>query len=115
MDQLVPAGNATWFWFVGITGIISAVRPFLRISDRVKTYTKLWTGYSDLVLSYEHAVREIQAQQDLTPAVEKELEQAGQRVRTLASDEDPRPKRRLMDRCEREVLKELPQASFWTP
>ena len=60
-------------------------------------------------------MREIRANQNVTAVVEKELEQAAQRVRTLAPDEDPRPKQRLLDRCEREVLKELPQASFWTP
>jgi hypothetical protein len=105
-----------WAVIAAAGGILAIVKPFLQLPGKVERYSKTRTGYSDLYFDLLRLAKNVSAVRDITEAEwNDKYVGASTRFQKLAVDDDPVPKRKLLDKCLEEARREIEEENFWLP
>lgn len=111
-----PSGRVVWSTLGVIAAVVASLQPFLRLPAKIRKYEGLVTGYRVLEYDLQALRTEIEQRRKYEGAHQKELKQAIMKERELVSREPlESPNRRLLARCEDEVLREMPSEAFFVP
>lgn len=106
-------GKVVWKIFGSIAAILSVYRAISKPSEKVRELERRVTGYSTLDFDLENISRKIGEKKDYSLALQKQFEAVLRRKRELVLGySDSEPNDRLRAKCEKQVMKELPESSF---
>ena len=108
-------GTIVWEILFSTAAIIAVIKPFLRISDVIERYGKLFIGYSSNVYTIKKIVSEVTRSKEFTDDLNFAYRNILDSFRNLAPDDDPKPKARLIQKYFNEVNNEVPPESLWMP
>jgi hypothetical protein len=116
-----------WFWdtelgknvwqYLGVVAALAAVlKPLLSLPKKMKGYESLVSGYKML----EHDLHEIQIsiteKKKYDKTAQTDFKKALKRKGVLVGKEtDAKENKKLKQRCEKEIISELPSSSFYIP
>ncbi|MGH8491442.1 MAG: hypothetical protein ACREXS_21930 [Gammaproteobacteria bacterium] len=110
-----PVGKTSWALFAGLVALMSILKPILQVPKAIERYSKLHTGYCDLVYDFRELVDDIQSYGGITQTMRDSLAKAKGRYRDLAPQDDPKPSAKLLRKCQAEVKKKVPSFEEWCP
>jgi len=109
-------GRTAWQYLGVIAAIAAVVKPLLRLTKRIKDLESVISGYRTLEYDLREITTLIEQKQKYDASLQSEFRKALQREKILAGKTpETREKRRVKDRCQAEVLRELPHESFFIP
>lgn len=109
------AGQDVWAALSAVAAILAVIKPLLQLPAQTERYTRLFAGHSAAFYSLQALVQEIDRERDYTKAVHVTYLSILGRTKDLSPDDDPSPKKRLVERCFREVKHEIPVSGLWWP
>ena len=108
--------NSVGSQFWKTAGVLSIVRPILKLTDQIQAKEKLLTSYSVLDHDLHFICMEIKHRQKYDNQLHKDFVEAMDRkvelVKAIAQSE---VKESLRRKCEEQVMKELPTSFFFIP
>jgi hypothetical protein len=104
-----------WGGITLISALLAVMKPFLQLNKKVEHYSRLFTGHLDNYLSLGAIVTKLRRRQELTSEMLQQFEIAEQRFIELSREDDPRPIASILQKCDEQVRKELPDENFWYP
>lgn len=110
-----PAGNVVRTSIAGLVVLLAILKPFLPFSEKIEKYSKLFIGYSDLYYDLKEIVDSMKTKESITKKVSDALSKAQKRYKDLALQDDPKPSKRLLRKCQNEVNRRFPASDFWYP
>jgi hypothetical protein len=110
-----PAGKTSWAVFAGVVAVLAIIKPILQLSKEIERYSKLFVGYSDLFYDYRYLVDAIKVKGGITKELRELTPKAENRYKELALQDDPKPSKRLLLSCQREVQKKAAPFRDWCP
>jgi hypothetical protein len=93
--------------------ILATAKPFLQFSKAIERYTKLHTGHLYNSLALSQLVANIRREQALTKEIAGQSDLALQQQIEFSRDDDPVVNRKLQERCEARVRRQVPESSLW--
>lgn len=110
------AGAETWKFLTAVTAILAVAQPFLRFTDKIRSYEEVLTGYRTLEHDLLALKIDIKQQGAYTEAHKEKLSEALDRKGALVA-KTPKPKasKRLAKKCRVEIDAELPASQFFIP
>jgi hypothetical protein len=105
-----------WVSGSAIAAVIALLKPVLRLTDRLKTFQDLYTGYTDLEFDCETIASKVKQDGKFTPSHHRWFLAAKAKERNLATRAPAERNRRVLARrLQQEVLRELPRERFYIP
>ncbi len=108
-------GGYIWAFITGIATILATLKPILQLPKQIERYSKLQVGYADLYYDLKRAVEAVAIEQALSGPTQEAIAQAKDRYKHLSLEDDPKPRRGLVQKCEEEVRKEVPVEDLPAP
>lgn len=108
-------GSTFWAVISGLAAILAVVKPILNITGKIERYTKLFVGHGDVFFDLERIVKDVERLRDYTREMDESFENAVNRLRELAPEDDASPSAKILDLCFREVNREVPAERLWIP
>jgi hypothetical protein len=109
-------GLALWQIIAGCTAIIGLVKPFFRLTHRIKMYEQTLSGYRALEHDIYDVILQIMNDDGYSPAVKKMFEAARKKLKNLVtSSPEQKVDQKLVEKLTNEVIAELPTKSFYFP
>lgn len=108
-------GKEIWAVLLGLATVVAVIKPFLKHSESIERYGKLFMCHLMLCEELKGLAQEIRADQFFSPSTEKAIAVARGRATQLSLDGDTDAPRRLRQRLQNEVNQELPKEAFWVP
>lgn len=109
------AGGTAWTILAGTAALLAVVKPVLQLTKQVERYTRLFTGYGDAFFDLDLLVSEVQSSEDYPPEIDGRLRDIQQRLKELATEDDPIPSKELEAKLRGEVQRIRPKETFWWP
>ena len=107
------AGSQVWKVLLGISAIIAIAKPLLNLTKRIRAYEELLSGYRLLYHDLNELKIDINQAQAYTKAHRQKFLKINEKQRTLASKSPERVENlKVLQKCQNEVLDELPVSSF---
>jgi hypothetical protein len=110
-----PHGKVVWGVLTIVSTFLAIAKPILQLNKKVEVFSKLFTGYSDLYVTLLVLVSRIKRRRELSDEMIKMFEAAELRFLELSKEDDPKPKMRLLRRCEADIRKRHPPEEAWYP
>jgi hypothetical protein len=109
-------GKVIWQYMGVLAAIAAVVKPLLGLTKRIKDYENILSGYRMLDFDLMDIKRSIERKRKFDAALQTEFDKAIQRERQLiGKNPENLEKKRVLLRCQNEVLQELPPESFFIP
>lgn len=108
-------GKVFWAGFSGVVTLLAIIKPFLKLPDQIEKYSTLHTGYRALYLNLQSIVSKIRRKSRLTPDVQELFDAAQDQYRALALSAVVNINEKVLERCQQQVLREVPVESLWYP
>ena len=111
-----PIGSYIWKIFLVIAAIVSLVKPFFKLTDKIKNIQECLSGYRVLTFDLKEMINDMIEKQKYDQEIKNRYKEATKRVRELIlkSPED-KPCRKLIRRYTNEVNTELENFNFYIP
>ncbi len=110
-----PYGRVAFGVIVTAAAVLGAVKPAMKLPDKIARYGKLWAGYNAAYTALERATRDMRAHGAIRPEVRESASAAIDGYLVLASEEDPDPDVKLLKTCDDAVRIEIPKDRLWWP
>jgi hypothetical protein len=109
-------GSVIWPIVGGIAVILSIIRPFLKLSDKIKKIDTVLTQYRLFKHEYEILRIEISEQKKYTESIKENFHILLEKEKELLiNDPENKKHKKLINKCQAAVLKEYPADSFFIP
>ncbi len=109
------SGEFIWKCLAVVFAVVAVLKPILNLSNDVEKYARLFTVYTELFYDLKGLAWDIQTNKDFTEQSSDFHKQLRSRYNALAGDDDPVPKRKLIEKYGIEVEGEIPAESLWVP
>jgi hypothetical protein len=110
------AGSYLWAIGAGLAAVISALKPLLKLNDRIKSYTELYNAYTDLEFDCKIIAIKVKNNAQYSQADKQAVLDAQQKARELAKKTPPKRFAETYRRAiQTEVNHELPPERFYIP
>jgi len=110
------AGSFIWAGVLLLASTLAFLQPFLKLSDKIKTYDSILTGYLTLDYDLQELRVKINNSQAYNSSHKKLFEAAQKRKKKVGIREQGiKLNKPLRDQCTKEVDKELPAKNFYIP
>ncbi len=111
-----PGGHTVWGVLTTITAVIAVVKPFLKLSDRMKVYENLCGQYRRLVGDLMHLKRDIATRQCYDDAAKARFEPLSKEIAEASDSEYVESlDKKLRSELQEEVNRLFPALSFYVP
>jgi hypothetical protein len=107
-----PIGKTAWPIFAGVVALMSIIKPFLKLPEKIEDFSKLHTGYKELFYDLDKQRREIEDYRGLTKESLAASADAQERYKKLALT-DEKPNEKLLNTCFEEVKKKTQKFESW--
>lgn len=109
-------GKMVWLFFGAITAVLSAIKPILGLTKRIKAFEGILSGYRLL----EHEIRtlmiSIEQKRKYDSVLQTEFKRIHEREKPLISQNiEAYPVERVRKQCQERVESELPPNIFFIP
>ena len=104
-----------WVGLNSVAVVLAIAKSFLTLPKKIERYSKLFTGYGDVLFDLERIVRDVKINGGLVPDYNERYQDALNRVQKLVVDDDPKPNKKLVDRCFDTINARYPADSLWLP
>ena len=109
------SGKIAWGVLSAISIVLAICKPFLKLSDRVSAYSKLYGEYATGDARAKAIVDDMQVDHSVMPARMKEFDAIRKRVGELAGLGDTAPDRMAVKRIQGEVNRQIDINKLWLP
>lgn len=110
------SGLDLWKFVSAIAAIAGFIKPFLKLSQKIKFYEQTLSGYRALEYDLYDIILRIKEEESYTSASKKMFEVAMKKKKILATNPPENiPKKKLIELFESEVIKEIPRESLYIP
>lgn len=111
-----PIGNLIWKCFGVLAAFIAGIKPFLKITEKIKSVEETLIGYRTLDHDLQNITIKIRQKACFDKDLQKEFQRALERKRAISTKEPELQEMiQLKEKCEEETLKELPHSNFFIP
>ena len=108
-------GNLTFSVLLGIAALVSALRPILRIADKLDRYSKLHYGYLEIYYRIEALVSEMRTSGHVTAEQIAQATELSERFRALELEGDAYQQTKKLLRYQDEIELSIPAERLWLP
>lgn len=108
-------GGVVWAVITGIATVGAVTKPALQVSKQIENYTTMFVGLADLLHDMDSIRIDINTKRTFDDEMANKYTHSLNRLREFAPYEEPKPKKKILDRCYYEVEKEIPRIRFWFP
>ncbi len=108
-------GNLTFSVLLGIAALVSALRPILRIADKLDRYSKLHYGYLEIYYRIEALVSEMRTSGHVTAEQIAKATELSERFRALELEGDAYQQTKKLLRYQDEIELSIPAERLWLP
>jgi len=110
------SGSEFWGYILAFASLLSFLQPFLKLTDKIKRYDSLITGYLVLDYDVQKLIGKIVNAQKYTTTHQKAFELALERKKHVGVKEQGISiDEKLREKCTEEVKLELPAENFFIP
>jgi hypothetical protein len=111
-----PTGQVIWGIFMAATAVLAIAKPFLKLTEKIRRMEKVLAGY-DSIGSEAYSLRiQISHGKSYTAPMQKQFfELVKRRAGLMVQRPEIREHRRIIERCEEQVLREFPAEKFFVP
>jgi len=113
--KLTSVGGTAWGVLSGVAALAGLLKPILNLSKEIERYSKLHLGYCSLYYDLDLIIFELQLSHTLSAPNWKAFLQHRKRNNDLGLQDELHPNEKLLNRCQDEVLKEIPAGMLWLP
>lgn len=111
-----PIGSIVWQYFGIIAAATAIVKPLLTLPKRIKEYESVLAGYRGLEYDLMEIRTIVEQKRKYDKTQQDEFRKAVRREKSLVTKSpETRENSKVKEICEKEVLRELPPASFFVP
>jgi len=108
-------GQLLWGVIAGSVSLLAVVKPIFNWPKEIDRYSRLHAAHTVQFYTLKQLVDDIEIAGEITAAMEKLFNESRAQYTELAKDDDVPAKKRLANRCEKEVLREIPSDRLWIP
>ena len=108
-------GRYWWAALAGVATLVSVVKPFFALPAEIERHTKLYAGFTELYYDLNKVVEKIRREKNVNQEMRTILENSGERLKTLATSDDPKPNEKLRRACTERVNLQIPVKDLWIP
>ena len=109
-------GLQLWELVSAVAAIAGFLKPFLKLSQKIKFYEQTLSGYRALEYDLYEIVLRVRDEEAYSAASKKLFEAAMKKKKTLVTNPpENNQNKKLIDRCFREVLSEIPTETLYLP
>jgi hypothetical protein len=108
-------GKVFWAAIAGVSTILAVMKPFLNYSEKMKRLSRLHMGYLEAAAELREAVNEVRVTKSLSAEASAIHKRVRKILMKLVKEDEPKPNRKLIERLQAEVNKEIPLHSLWFP
>lgn len=109
-------GQEIWKYVLVISAILAVVKPVIKLTEKLQQYEEVLTGYRSLENDLKIIVVQIkQSKKYGSPHRTKLLEALSRQGELVKKLPEPKPEKKLQDKCRLQVMKELPAEHFFVP
>ena len=117
--RLAVWGSDEGTWVLGslvaASAIISAIRPVLRIADKMDRYSKLHYGYTELFYRIESLVSEMRVAERIDEDKLAKASELSDRFRALELEGDAYQNQKKLLKDQEEIERTIPADQLWLP
>jgi len=111
-----PLGQDIWKYAVVVSAILAVIKPVIKLTEKVQQYEEVLTGYRGLENDIKIIVVQInQSKKYGTLHRTKLLEALTRQGELLKKSPEAKPEKKLLDKCQLQVIRELPAEHFFVP
>ncbi len=108
-------GKIAWEILAGMATLTALIKPILHFPQLIEKSSKLFTGHGDIFYDLERIIQKTIKDAKYTEELDLSFQEIFDRFKRLALDDDPKPKKKLLQKCYDEVNKEIPPSSLYIP
>lgn len=108
-------GKIIWSVVAGTAIVLATLKPMLNLGKSIERYTTLFTGHGKIYRNLESLVADVAFEQQLTKEMDKRFVEARVGFEDLDQHDDPKPNRKLLQKFQEEVNRQIPAQSLWLP
>ena len=109
-------GGPAWSFVLLLASTLALLQPFLKLSEKIKTYDSILNGYLTLDFDLQELRGKISHSNSYSVSHRKLFEQALKRKKNVGLKEQGlKLDKKLRTKCAEEVRKELPAKNFFIP
>lgn len=109
-------GQEAWKYIAGLAAIAAAIKPILKLSQKIKSLEQCLSGYRALEYDVEQIVNKVKTERAYTKAAQKLLDEAQRKKKVLVCNPpETRQDAKLIDRICETIDRELPAEFFYVP
>jgi hypothetical protein len=103
-----PAGKVVWSLLGAVVALLAIVKPILQLAKKIEHYTQQHHQYTELFLTIDEIFTQAAISPGaLSPTAKNLYITLDSRFGKITPNDDPRPSRRVMERCSAEVDREI--------
>ena len=111
-----PLGEDVWKYVLVVSAVLAVIKPVIKLTEKVRQYEEVLTGYRGLENDLKIIVVQInQSKKYGTFHRAKLLEVLTRQGELIKKSPEARPEKKLHDKCQLQVMKELPAEHFFVP
>lgn len=111
-----PLGQDIWKYALVVSAVLAVIKPVIKLTEKVQQYEEVLTGYRGLENDLKIIVVQInQSKKYGTLHRTKLLEALTRQGELLKKSPEAKPEKKLRDKCQLQVTKELPAEHFFVP
>lgn len=111
-----PIGQELWVLGTAVAAVISLVKPLLHLTTKLKNFQDLYSGYLDLELDCQLVAFKVRQSGEFNQIHRRALLAIKEKERAVARRTPPqKDDKRLAERLQKEVNRELPVERFYIP
>jgi hypothetical protein len=110
-----PRLRGTWITLSVVTFTLGALKPTLRLQDRLKVLSELKTQYCELFFNLRELSNEAAARQSYTGDIDRQYSVLRKNFARLAAVDRWEPNISLVVKLQKQVNTEIPPQSLWMP
>ena len=108
-------GANLWSWMLALSVLVSALRPILKITDKIDRYAKLQYGYLEVYYRLQTLTGEIRDAGGLNHDLKMRAAEIDDRFRALEMEGDAYQNPKKLLKVQDEVERSIPSDSLWLP
>ena len=108
-------GKNVFTVFLAVTAVLSALRPIMRIPDKIDRISKLHYGYLELYYRIEALLSEMRSSERVTPEQLAKANDLSDRFRAMELEGDAYQNPKILLKYQDEIERIIPADRLWLP
>jgi hypothetical protein len=113
--KIDPYGPWVWGGLAAASALLAISKPIIQLNKRIERLTRLYVGHTDNYTNLLIIVSRIRRHNEVTAELIESFEGAEARFLELSKEDDPRPNKKLLARCEAAIRQRHPPTEAWWP